>query len=117
MRRLFFIFASVAWAVLIYHLTTTPQIIVTSNSWMQDVLMNSAHMGFFGVEAVLLYFCFPSVYFSVLSTSFYGALIEVIQLHLPGRTADPKDWMFDTLGAIVFVWIMRKYLVYHNRES
>ena len=37
---------------------------------------------------------------TVLAASVYGALDEVHQFFVPGRVADPVDWLFDTLGAI-----------------
>jgi VanZ family protein len=35
----------------------------------------------------------------VAGASLFGALDEVHQRFIPGRTADPRDWTADTLGA------------------
>jgi VanZ family protein len=35
----------------------------------------------------------------------YGAIDEIHQLWVPGRHASVWDWVADTLGIIVFVWI------------
>ncbi|MDR2479869.1 MAG: VanZ family protein [Treponema sp.] len=38
---------------------------------------------------------------AALVSSAYGALDEVHQYHVPGRTCDIQDWLADTLGAFV----------------
>ena len=42
--------------------------------------------------------------------SVYGALDELHQLFIPGRSADVSDWAFDTLGAVLGLligsWLM-----------
>jgi VanZ family protein len=42
-------------------------------------------------------------------TSLYGLLIELVQRGIPGRSADPVDWLLDTTGALVFLFVFRKY--------
>lgn len=99
---------AILWALLIWRLTTSSQIVVTENSWLQNILMMVAHFSFFGVQAILLYFATTSKHISIGLTSMYGALIEFRQLSVPGRSADPLDWILDTLGAITFLLVLKK---------
>lgn len=107
--KYFLLFVSIAWALLIYRLTTTPQIVVTKDSIIQMLLMMGAHFVFFGIQAVFVYLQTLDKKYSILVASLYGLLIEVIQLRVPGRSADIVDWSLDTLGAFVFIWFVRKY--------
>jgi VanZ family protein len=45
-------------------------------------------------------------WFSVLIVSAYGALDELHQLFIPGRSCDILDWTADTVGVIIGVTIM-----------
>lgn len=106
---------TLSWALLIWHLTTTPQIVVTEDFWLQEVLMMGAHFAFFGLQAMFLFYALPTSIYN-LSSSFcalilsstYGLIIEFAQRTIPGRSADPLDWMLDTLGAIAFLFILKK---------
>ena len=98
---------TIAWALLIWRLTTSAQIVVTDNSSLQNILMMIAHFSFFGIQALLLKLSLPLIP-SITFTSLYGALIEYIQLTVPGRTSDPMDWLLDTLGAITFLLVLKK---------
>jgi VanZ family protein len=79
--------------------------------------MNGSHFGFFGVQAVLLYFSIKSTtynlrstVFAIIATSAFGYWIEVLQLSIPGRSYDLVDWALDTLGAIIFIAIIKSEL-------
>jgi Predicted integral membrane protein len=45
-------------------------------------------------------------WFTVLIVSSYGALDELHQLFIPGRSCDILDWTADTVGVIIGVTIM-----------
>lgn len=117
-KKTFLWILPLAWAALIWRLTTSSAIIVTQDSWLQNVLMDVAHFSFFGIQAILFYFLLRqysifSVLCSIVPASLYGALIEFRQLTVVGRTADPIDWILDTLGAITFLVIIKK--LYNKR--
>jgi VanZ family protein len=93
MTKYIFWVITVAWAVLIWRLTTTTQIVVTEEYWLQNILMMGAHFTFFGIQAVLVYYALPaSIYllspriYALVMSSAYGALIEFRQLTVPGRS-------------------------------
>lgn len=97
------------WAGVIFSLTTTPQIRVTENSFFQAFLMMAGHFVFFGLEAVFLVRATDKAKMAVGAASAYGLFIEFYQhFYVPGRTADPVDWLLDTAGAITFLVIMNK---------
>lgn len=108
MKKYFLWTLTFAWAVLTWRLTTSSQIVVTENSWLQNILMMVAHFCFFGIQAILLYRAGGSSKMGVTLTSLYGGLIEYRQLSVPGRSADPMDWILDTLGAITFLLVLKK---------
>ena len=109
MKKYVFWVLSFCWAVLIWKLTTTPDFSITSDTLLSFLISNGSHFIFFGIEAILLYLSLSSIYFSTILTSLYGIAIELAQRGIPGRTGDPVDWLLDTLGAIIFVYTLKKY--------
>ena len=108
MKRIIILVATISWALLIWRLTTSAQIMVTNEHWLQNILMMGAHFTFFGIQAVLLRLSL-STPLSLTIASLYGFIIELVQRTVPGRSADPLDWILDTLGAVIFLSIMKKY--------
>lgn len=106
--------ATILWAGLIWRLTTTPQLVVTEEFWLQNILMMGAHFIFFGIQAVLIRLTFwqskidQRSFLSVSATSIFGLVVELRQLSIAGRSGDPVDWLLDTLGAITFLLILKK---------
>lgn len=108
-----FLIVAVAWGILTWHLTTTPNLTVAPENWLNTLIMNGGHFTFFGVQAALLYLTHPSLILSLSLTSMYGLLIELVQRNIPGRSADPIDFLLDTLGAIIFLVILKRLKVKH----
>lgn len=109
MRRPIRYLLPLLWAILIWRLTTTPNLVVAPESWLNTLIMSGSHFFFFGVLAILLKFNKLKTDHCVLITSVYGLLIELVQRGIPGRSADPVDWLLDTTGALVFLFVFRKY--------
>ncbi len=119
MKKIYWFLLSVLWALLTLRLTTTPNLVVAPETWLNTLIMDGSHFGFFGVEAALLYFAFPTssklrAASSVILVSIFGYWIEVLQKSIPGRTYDLMDWALDTLGAIIFILFLNWY---NNRVS
>jgi hypothetical protein len=111
MRKVFLWIIVFAWAYLIFHLTSIPNFKVADNSLVSLIISSGGHFFFFGIQAVLLYFALPGqTVTAITATSLYGLLDELHQINIPGRSADPIDWALDTLGAIIFLAIIKKYL-------
>lgn len=56
-----------------------------------------------------------AVWAAVLCASLYAVTDEIHQLFVPGRTADPMDWLVDTCGAALGALIA--YAVFRRRKS
>jgi VanZ family protein len=55
---------------------------------------------------------------AVALASAYGITDELHQLFVPGRVSDPVDWLVDTLGAIVGVYVAtRIYRAWSSRKD
>lgn len=94
------------WAYLIWHLTTIPDFKVTDNSLLSALLSNGGHIFFFGILATLL--SLPHLA-SFAVTSLYGLLIELYQRGVPGRSFSLLDLALDMLGAIVCLYLFKRY--------
>lgn len=59
-----------------------------------------------------------AVWASVLCASLYGISDEIHQIFVPGRTADPVDWLVDTCGAALGAFAAYAILRYRaNRRA
>lgn len=110
MKKYLLWLATAAWAVLIFYLTSIPNLRLTENTLVNILIANGSHFFFFGVQGALLYASHKHVTSAITLTSLYGVIDELHQISVPGRTADVADWVMDTFGALVFVLIVRKYL-------
>ena len=84
------------------------------------IIRKAAHMAEFGLLALLsletlknsgFRFFTNAVRFNyftaaLLFTSFYAFTDELHQLFVPGRNATVIDWLFDSFGAIVVLWVI-----------
>lgn len=108
MKKYFPRILAIIWIIIIFRLTTVPDFKVTEDTMLSLIISNGGHFFFFGIQAVLLKLSSLSNKTSLGITSAYGLLIELIQRTVPGRSADPVDWILDTLGAILFLVILNK---------
>ncbi|MBP9702973.1 VanZ family protein [Candidatus Woesebacteria bacterium] len=108
MQTIILITANLAWAGLTWSLTTTPNLVIAPENLLNTLMMMGGHFTFFGVQAVLLKLSSLNTLSSVIIASIYGLIIELVQLSVPGRSADPFDWILDTLGAITFLAILKR---------
>ncbi len=108
MKKVFYLILALGWAILIWRLTTVPDFKVTEDSLMSFLISNAGHFIFFGIQAALLRLNSLTQNSSIAIVSLYGLIIELVQRNVPGRSADPIDWILDTLGAIVFLYILKK---------
>lgn len=78
------------------------------------------HFVIFGILAVLVFRSFEIMKtkivhenafpLSIAVTVLYGALDELHQYFVPGRFTSLADWVADALGAIVLLYLYRKFL-------
>jgi VanZ family protein len=95
---------ALAWASLIFYLSSQPEPLGQQPDEPESY---AAHFAVFGMLAALLLFATMAslrpgrwTYLAVLAaTSLYAVTDEVHQAFVPGRSADPRDWVMDTIGA------------------
>ena len=79
------------------------------------------HFGEYAILGALLVVALTSPKRAVLAValaSAYGVTDELHQLFVPGRMSDPVDWLVDTLGAIVGVYVAtRIYRAFRSRTD
>lgn len=117
MKKLIYWAMTIGWALLIWRLTTTPDFSVSDDTFVSFLISNGGHFIFFGILAVLLILSLPkrlyTLHATLFTVSLYGLLIELVQRGIHGRSADPIDWLLDTLGAITFLAIINRSKLKH----
>jgi VanZ family protein len=98
--------AALLWAGLTFWLSSSPDA-QGAATWLdlsppRDKLFHAAN---FGVLALLIFFASGRPALAVLLASLYGAVDELHQATVPGRSADVADWVADTLGAAFAVML------------
>lgn len=113
MKKISLWLATLSWAYYTFYLTTIPNFHPSADTTFSWILSNGGHFFFFGVLAVLLFLSLPkkiyTLHLSIVISSLYGLFIEFVQLNIPGRSYDLVDWGLDTLGAIIFIYILKKF--------
>ena len=105
-RRRLYLFFLVAWVSLTFLLTSIPHLEVHEDIPFLD---NGAHFAFYGVMGFLCALwrresgrpAKRAVLYAVLFVLAVGAVDEIHQYWIPGRSADPLDLVADTLGGVI----------------
>lgn len=113
MKKFLLWLATLSWGSYTFYLTTIPDFHPSPDTLISAILSNGGHFFFFGVLAALLYSSLKqssifNIQYSIVPVSIYGLIIELVQKNIPGRSADPKDWILDTVGAIAFLLVLKK---------
>ncbi len=92
--------AAAAWAALIFWLSSRPSIPAPAIPGLDKV----AHLAAYAVLGFLLARAAPGSLAAVALGLLYGASDEIHQTYVPGRTADPLDWVADAAGVLLGTW-------------
>lgn len=106
--------AVIVWAAVIFRLSALP------GSQVPGKFGSFAHFGVYAVLAALALHALadPSRWlWAVALASAYGITDELHQLFVPGRVADPVDWVVDTLGAITGALLISWWLRRRGADS
>lgn len=115
--RWIWIVAALAWAAVIFALSSLPATDIRLDLPNVPGLDKVAHVVLFGILAALLAQALRgagevrSIVLAVVLASAYGVTDEWHQSSVPGRDADVYDWGADTIGAVLFglgVWFLRR---------
>jgi VanZ family protein len=107
-RRLYFILL-LCWVGLTFLLTSIPHLEIPEGIPFWD---KGAHFAFYGVTGFLCALwrresghpAKRAVLYAVLFVLAVGAVDEIHQLWIPGRSADLLDWVADLLGGGIGAW-------------
>jgi len=108
----------VVWAVVIFLLSARPVTPATEIFWQDFIVKKSAHIIEYAILAALLYRALRASpvekkkagVYSVILAVLYAASDEFHQSFVPGRASTLRDVIFDTIGAILAIYILWKYL-------
>jgi len=110
--RLLFLLLTLAWASVIYYLSSQPGTNTPMLFPLQDKLLHAivfAILGFLGMGALKAdvdgYHPWQSWTIAGLVTV-YGILDELHQRFVPGRTMDGFDVLADVAGGLLGIWVM-----------
>jgi VanZ family protein len=115
--------AVVAWMGLIFFLSAQSSFPHPDNAWIDELISSAAHMGLYGVLAMLVAWAsgrHPRSYVLAFSlAAIYALSDEYHQSFVPGRHPDPWDLLCDATGALLglSLWSLRQRLVARPRRS
>ena len=108
----------IIWALVIFSFSSLPTKKV-SDFYLQDFLLKkSAHVVEYAIFATLFYralvaygvFVKMAGGYSVIISMLYGVSDEFHQSFTPGREPRGRDVVFDTIGAVLAIYLIWKYL-------
>lgn len=108
----------VIWAVVIFLFSARPTRRATQIFWQDFIIKKSAHVFEYGVLTLLLYRALKEVgvekkeagVYSIILAVLYGVSDEFHQSFTPGRESTIRDVIFDTIGAILAIYGLWRYL-------
>jgi len=117
MARGFWAAGALLWAAAIFFASSLADL---PGSWWLSLPFGDkvVHAGVFGLLGVLVYLATYRPRLSFLFSSLYGVSDEIHQAFVAGRTADVRDWLADSVGAILGI-VLVVYLTrrHHRRDN
>ena len=106
------------WAGIIFLFSANPTTSTSEIHWQDFIIKKTFHVIFFGTLATLLYRALKESgvnkikagYTALIFTALYGASDEIHQSFTPGRMPRAYDVFFDTIGAILAIFVIWKLL-------
>ena len=108
----------VVWASFIFLLSSRPTNPVSQIYWKDFIVKKSAHLLEYGLLTILLYRALKkggvekqeAGVYSIILSVLYGVSDEFHQSFTPGRDPTVRDVLFDTIGSVLAVYVLWKYL-------
>jgi VanZ family protein len=102
----------VAWALLIFLVSSYPTVKTSEIHWRDFIVKKSAHVIEYGIFAALIYRALRSSgakkanagIYAIFIALLYGMTDEFHQSYTPGREPRVRDVVFDTIGAIASIY-------------
>jgi len=106
----------VAWAALIFALSSIPDLGTGLDEW-DFALRKLAHAAEFAVFGFLLVRATGSWGWSIAGGIVYAISDEIHQHFVPGRLGAPSDVLIDSVGVLVGVMLAARIRNYHSRRG
>lgn len=108
----------VAWALVIFWFSSLPVTPVSKIYWKDFILKKSAHVVEYAILTTLLYRALKegkvekkeAGVYAVILAFLYGMSDEFHQSFTPGREPRLRDVVFDTIGAVLAIYLIWKLL-------
>ena len=110
------------WA-LIFILTTLPGNVIVNSIKLSDKVEHI--LAYFGLAFLLMFFfrflkshylILKRLFFTLLIAMFYAGFDEIHQMFIPKRQADFLDFIADTLGAIIGIFVAEIIIYFGDRK-
>ncbi len=107
----------ICWLALIFTLSSRPMLVSFEKPFTQVLFAKSAHIF---VYAILTWLCWrllspqrkaswPLLWAAFSLAVLYGSSDEIHQSYVPGRHGRFADILFDTSGALLMLWLLRRF--------
>ncbi len=113
-RKYFIIFLWFSWMSIIFYLSSRAVPAASQINWQDFAFKKSAHVFVYFVLTILTFFSLPTetkinkkLLISFVWATIYGVSDEVHQSFTPGREPHIRDVMFDSLGSIIAVCLIK----------
>jgi len=108
MKKPFIWIPAILWAIIIFYLSSIPNLEATSDPTGNFLTRKAAHIVEYGALAIFIYLPTKNFSVSALLSTLYGATDEFHQNFVPTREFHFSDIGFDFLGSLVGVAIFVK---------
>lgn len=96
------------WCLLIFFFSSLPKTSVGIDYWTDFTIKKTAHIIEYAILAILSYRAFgKSVFKALIFTILYAVSDEFHQSLVPGREPRVRDVLFDTIGALGGIWVLK----------
>jgi VanZ family protein len=113
-RQIIFLVLAALWGMLIFYLSSQPDLASGFPPKYDFVLRKLAHMFVFGVLTYLIAGSLerdqrPYLLFVIIAALVYALIDEVHQSFIPGRYGTPRDILIDSIGVYFGVWFYKHF--------
>ncbi len=120
MRRLIDVGPALAYAALIFFLSSQSSFPVPPAIWTFDKGLHFIEYGGLGFLTARAFFGLgvkAPVVIGAMAAALYGATDELHQYFVPGRSCDVRDWVADVIGAALGAFVFHRLVQWRVRRG
>jgi len=111
-QQIFFFILAILWGILIFYLSSTPDLSSGLPSVYDLVLRKIAHIFVFMILTYLIASSFdkhsrPYLLFVIIAAVAYAFVDELHQVFVETRSGNPKDIIIDSVGVYFGIWLYK----------